>query len=458
MQLVTSRAPRQGWLDLGGPAEHFQLIHGGHSSNVALCTLTSRATSSRGDWTERLYSRAEAAAIVPQLAANSDINVYQSQHGFHKNRRIASNVAALTSSFVDLDHYKIHELVGLDAEALLDRVLSAYPWLPVPTLIFDSGRGAYFSWLYPSPLGGDQLCKWQALEDLLVELLAPFGADPQARDAARVLRVVGSVNQKSGELVSGSRDSGPAISFDRLFACVTKHRLAERERESPALILASSTSAEPDAAPMKQTSTAAQRKQFIRPYELAHARMTDCRTLAALRGSPLMTDYRSRLLYVYAVATSWYTTSEEQLRAELEVFVANHYEDPDRYSSSRVGSVVDRLRHDRQGIARLWNGRRVANRYKLRNNSIIRLLEISRDEQRQLRTIIGAEEQHRRRVQRRRDKGMVERGVYLAEAAEKRARAAELRASGLTHSEIADKLGVTRGHVHYLLQPRAKTA
>src|SRR5207302_206770 len=116
-------------------------------------------------------------------------------------------------------------------------------------------------------LGRDQLGKWQALEDLLVDLLAPFGADPQARDAARVLRVVGTVNHRNGELVTGSRDTGPAISFTKLYECVTKHCLAEREREraaSPGVVLASSTSAEHAVVLAKQRSTAEQRKQFIR--------------------------------------------------------------------------------------------------------------------------------------------------------------------------------------------------
>ena len=137
-----SRGSRQSWLDLVGPLEHFQLIHGGHSSNVALCSSTSSATA-RGAWNERIYAKADAASIVPQLVANGDFNVYQSQHGFLGQRRRASDVVALTSSYVDLDHYRVPGLTGLDAEALLDRVRAAHAWLPVPTLICNSGRGAY---------------------------------------------------------------------------------------------------------------------------------------------------------------------------------------------------------------------------------------------------------------------------------------------------------------------------
>ena len=144
------------------------------------------------------------------LAANGDLNVYQSQNGF-KRRRVNADVTAITSSYIDLDFYKLPSLAGLSVEDILDRVLDAHPWLPAPTFIVSSGRGGYFSWLYPQPLDRELLPKWEAVENVLVELLAPFGADSQARDAARVLRVIGSVNLKSGERVTGSRDTGGAI-------------------------------------------------------------------------------------------------------------------------------------------------------------------------------------------------------------------------------------------------------
>ena len=174
-----------------------------------------------------------------------------------------------------------------------------------------------------------------------------------------------------------------------------------------------------------------------------------------LRGTPLLTDYRHRLLFVYAIAATWFTTNEEQLRAELEGFVADHFENPKQYTAASVGSVIARTRHDRNGIARVWNGRRAPNRYRLTNRCIIKLLEISGDEQREMKSIIGGDELRRRRELRRRQRGMVKRSAYLANAATKRARALELCADGLTHSAIADELGIHRGSVPALLRPRS---
>jgi hypothetical protein len=166
-----------------------------------------------------------------------------------------------------------------------------------------------------------------------------------------------------------------------------------------------------------------------------------------------MSDYRHRLLFVFGSAAAWYVSDQERLRAELEAFAADHFEDADRYSADHVASVVVRLLEDQHGIARIWHGHRVPNRYKLSNRYIIGTLEISGDEQRRMKTIIGQEERQRRRVARRRAQGTIERPIYLANAAEKRTRAVELRdATGMTHSQIAEEMGIPRGSVPALLR------
>jgi len=442
----------QRWLDFG-PADHFRLLHGGHSENVAVCSLARGAP--RSAWQNKVFAHDDAGAVIVGLVGNSDLNLYQSQNGFRVPRRTSDSVAAFTSVFVDLDHYKIPELAGLDAEALLDRILAAHPWLPVPTMLFNSGRGVYLSWLFTRPLNRDYLARWQSVENIVVGLLEPFGADQLARDAARVLRVVGSINQKSGEAVTGVRDTGHSIVFEQLERAVLRHGLAparktahERTTES-GLVLVSTSDVE-RAVDDSARSTAAQRAQYLRPLQLASDRMADCRTIATLRGLPL-TDYRARLLFVYATAATWYTTDDDQLAAELDGFASELFADGDRYGRGQVGTVIDKMRHDRDGIIRVWHGQRIPFRYRLGNPYIIRLLNLSAAEQRELRTIIDREERQRRRTERRRASGMEVRGDYLARAADRHQRAVELRAQGWTQRAIAAELGVTQGRVSQIL-------
>lgn len=99
-------------------------------------------------------------------------------------------------------------------------------------------------------------------------------------------------------------------------------------------------------------------------------------------------------------------------------------------------------------------GHRVPNRYKLSNRYIIGSLEISGAEQHHMKTIIGEEERQRRRLARRRAQGIVERPIYLANAAEKRTRAVELRdATGMTHSEIAEEARTSRCRMPHVSGP-----
>lgn len=438
---------RQRWLPLTGPGEHFDLLHGGHRSSVAVCTK-----AGGGDWRERVYLHGDARAVAINLAATDDLNVYQSQAGYRAERRLIANVAAIPAAFTDLDYYRVPELAGLDAEQVLDRILTAHPWLPLPTLLFNSGRGAYLEWLFTRPLSPDQLGDWQAMQETLVGVLEPFGADSNAKDATRVLRVVGSVNLKSGDRVSGLRDIGPAVRFDHFRNVVLDHGLRElRKRAQECLGGATPLPRELQRAVRDSgKATAAQRAQAIKPFDLAHARMLDCRTIAELRGSPL-TDYRHRLLFVFAVSAAWFVGSEDRLVAELEAFAADHFADADSYGPRCAGTVIDRLRADRGNVLRVWvaAGVRVPNRYRLRNETIIRYLDLTASEQRELRTIIGAEERDRRRVARRRAAGMVDR---QAQAQDRALRAWELRRAGLSQAAIAAELGVQQPAVSKMLR------
>ena len=109
------------------------------------------------------------------------------------------------------------------------------------------------------------------------------------------------------------------------------------------------------------------------------------------------------------------------------------------------------MRADRDGVIRVWvaAGVRVPNRYRLRNETIIRCLDLTASEQRELRAIIGPEERDRRRVARRRAAGMVDRA---AQAQDRAVRAWELRRAGWSQAAIAAELGVQQPAVSKMLK------
>lgn len=413
---------RQLWLPFGG-SEHFQLLHGRHGARVAVCESVSR-------WKEGLYEHDEAGEFVGRYAAAGARNVYQSQCGFGARRKVEA-LAVITSCWVDLDAYKVGRHDDTP-DGLLDAAAELAPWLPPPTAVIHSGRGWYLSWVFDRPLAPEHLARWQWVQDALIAALAPLGADGACRDVSRVLRVVGTVNTKSGRPVSGYQQTATPIPFSVLERAV---RGAQRPAEAP-----------------KREASERQRQQFLRGAGLAQARMTDCHALAALRGSPRLADYRSRLLYAYALAGAWYWGDRQQAESELAAFSAEHFEGGCHYTAKRVRTVLERMTQAWAGVVCIWNGRAVDRRYRPGNAYLLRLLEVTAAEQRQMRTLIGRDEKQRRRTEKRRQAGMVPREEYLGAAAEKRSEALRLRREGLTQAAIAGRLGISQAWVSRLLR------
>lgn len=444
-------AARQLWLQLGAQS-HFDLLHGSHHERVALA-------HSNGKWKERGAVEHETArALVVDLASRQDWDTYISQAGFTSNRRLWDNVSVLPALFVDLDTYNVPGLDGLTTDELLDRILAQHPWLPAPTLPISSGRGHYLVWVLRVPLSRQHLDRWQAVEDGLVDVLAPFGADPKARDAARVLRIVGGTNQRNGREVVGYQSGSPVV-FETLERLVLANAAPPPPKVSrtPALevvqTMAQALEVAGEFVPRKSTASAKQRAQHLKPYRLHLDRLHDYAALAGLRGSPRMPDGRHRLLYCLAVSGAWYWSGIEQAEQELEAFSQRHFSDADRYNGKRVQTVLDRMERQLVGrVARVRNGYREDWRYSLSNARAVRMLEITAEEQRQLRTLIGRDEVQRRRTQRRRDAGMEERGAYLGRAQERRSKALEMRSRGMTLSAIGEALGVTKQAVSLMLK------
>ena len=421
---------RQQFLDFG-PVEHFNLLHGAHQFAV---TVALKAAS--GDWNVKTSPHALARDAVTLAAGFADYNAYLSQAGF-AGIRSNEQARALPCCFVDLDYYKRPDLARLTPAQLLDRTLAALPWLPVPTLLFSSGRGAYFVWVFDNPLARSQLHAWQAVEDELVAALVPFGADASVRDAARVLRIAGSRHLGAGSQVTATQ-TGPTIPFMRL------QQAAQRATPVQPVLIATQPNVSPALKP-KAPQTFGARKSA---YRLAQTRMADYRTLARLRGAPLR-DYRARLLYAYAQAAAWFCGSLEQLERELTVFAEQHFSDARNYSPKRVKTVLQRFTDDGCGKVARLKPERGQGRYRFTNRYIVGLLDITAEEMRHLSTVIDASEKARRRRER---EGRETRTDYRSRGQEKRADALRMRQAGISVAAIARELGITRDAVYKRLR------
>ena len=135
--------------------------------------------------------------VLPQVLAalDPDIDSYMSQATFFRPNRRLVNLWHLPLCFVDLDTYKtaygkLHE----EPLSLAVRQRLTDKGIPPASLVVHSGRGVYLKWLLKSPLPQAALPRWNAVQRELVSRLADLGADPKARDASRVLRLVSTCN------------------------------------------------------------------------------------------------------------------------------------------------------------------------------------------------------------------------------------------------------------------------
>ena len=121
-------------------------------------------------------------------------NVYITLNTFYKTYRRLEYLKELKALFIDLDTYK----TGFTKEQILMNLNDNHfkQSIPIPNLIIDSGRGLYLIWLI-NKVPSMALPLWKAVEEYFYKTLKEFGADIQALDATRILRVPGSINSKT---------------------------------------------------------------------------------------------------------------------------------------------------------------------------------------------------------------------------------------------------------------------
>jgi hypothetical protein len=432
-----------------GPVDHFDALHGLHNASVAVCAKTERV-----GWIQRMYRHDEARGVLPDLSDCSDWDLYLSQNGFHVFKgvtRQARHVQVITSCWVDLDYYKVPALRDLEPGHVAERILQAHPWLPEPSLVVDSGRGAYVHWLFDERVhtAPKQVSRWQFAMDMLAQLLKPFGADAQAVDLSRVLRVIGSTNTKSGEPVAlVSNVVGRRVKFGKFTDLVIDNTAHLRKPKQAQVILF------PE--PVRRPSEAIQkRSKFSLGGNILHLeRLDDYRRLIELRGGKL-TDCRKRMSYWVACSLAWICRSREQAEREMAGFIAEYFAAPDEYTTKAVSNVLALMDQAEAGVTKLWQGQGVDPRHRARATTIIRSLEISAAEQASLTHLAAPELRQERKRERRREKrrqaGMVPKAEYTARvsagASQRATEARSLRDQGLCNREIATRLGVSERSV-----------
>lgn len=140
----------------------------------------------------------QARIVSEQPSVDNQKNTYISLNTFFKKKRQVVCLKRLNACYVDIDCYKM----GIRKETALYMLEQDYfkQRIPDPTLVVDSGRGLYLIWKLKNE-DRNALPRWKKVQEYLIETCKEFGADSACADAARILRIPFTINERNEEQV-----------------------------------------------------------------------------------------------------------------------------------------------------------------------------------------------------------------------------------------------------------------
>lgn len=462
------------------PGEHIEALHAETPARVSLA-LDGKFKKYRH------YSLKELLRLAPGLVDKPD--TYVSTQSFYGRRRTI-NLARLSSLHVELDR---HELPAAevpldfytsvskrrgygrprerpDPRRDLEEIVIAlenyrlpgkgahhgarHP-LPEPSLaVYSGGRGLHLYWLH-SPVPRWALPRWRAMQLLIWSALSPYGADRKATDAARMLRLCGTIHSGTGEKTRSVYYSSQVWEFEQLADEVLPY-----SREQIALWRARTQKQKQRVAEQKEARAEprGEAPAFLWTWGTLHEReLADVEGVARARGGKFEVGTRNEAVFTAGCALAWLVPAS-RLHSEIREFAYRYTDLPANEVQNICAEVVRRTHSAARGETILWGGRAKDPRYTLSHQRIIHSLGITGAEMRSLKTLIDESEKRRRHREReekrRRDAGSVSRQEYEARAADRRSKAHKMAARGKSNRQIADALGITPQHVGQLLKAR----
>ncbi|XAH25681.1 hypothetical protein AAFF27_10995 [Xylophilus sp. GW821-FHT01B05] len=412
---------------------------------------------------------------MDRLRGETDVWLGQCEFFLPGRRKVG--LKRIPLCFIDLDTYKLPALRGLSPEILTQRLLTACDDLgiPPPSMVVSSGRGLQVKWLFARPAESAALPRWSRVQQTLQTRLEDLGADPGALDCSRVLRLTGTINSRSGELVRVTHMTRvPTLGGEPLPSGVvgyawdefadtilpkTRGQIEEDRKawqvEHEARLLAQATIAK--IRPSKARSRSQSCLRALPVSQLAWDRLADLRTLVSIRwsnpawGQGVPAGHRNTFMFLAACfladcCTLW--ELEAELYALRSEFAPSWSHDELR---SCVSTVMDKARASARGETIEFEGKQVSPKYKWTNQRLIELLSIDPSEERELKAIISKQTATTRDTERarvkRRLQGKPTRPEWLAVFEAKATQARTLAQEGQSCRTIAKVLGISKSAV-----------
>lgn len=399
--------------------------------------ITVARKTESGKFQQRHYKPEELAESLTDWLGE---DVYFSQNTFYKPQRQIQNLRQLKALYVDLDFY----LFNYDPSWVLGKLEHEFfgQAIPEPNIIIFSGQGIVLIWLL-EPVPYKALPLWQAVQDYFLNQLKELGGDSKASDAARVFRLAGSVNSKNGADVHAQYRHDYRYELRQL-----QHDYLPELEE-------------------KKQKTKGRKAKIVRVHavrSLHYARILDLSKLVELREHDVY-GHRELICFLYRYwLCCLLDDPDEALSSTLEFNAQfkNPLKKREVIKATKSAEKAWQARSDKQANEEAIKRGYPGAGYNIGNTKLIDWLNITEEEQRHLKTIIGGTEKRRRKTianrEKRRSEGVQEREDYIKQHKGK----TEQKLSELKQilkenpkakkTQLAKLIGVSRMHLYRLLE------
>lgn len=367
-------------------------------------------------------------------AISLNANIYMTPNSFFMPKRKIENIRKLNALYIDIDYYNIENLKTYDHERVLAILENDYfgQDVPEPSFAIFTGHGLAVYWLI-EPVPIKVLPLWNAVQKHFLNKLKNMGADSKSIDSARIMRLAGSLNDKTGERAK-------LYMYDEKLVYTLKDI---QEDYLPQLTPYVKNPA------YKARGRNANIVNFYTLYSLHYARLNDILKLLEIRdgycrnndGSLTEEGQRELMCFLYRY---WYCCYSNDTKQALE----NTLEFNQGLRKPLTNKEVKKITVQAERAYAEWlldspNGVYKRGGYNYKNETLISLLNITDDEMKVLITIIGPQEKKRRQLVKERALRRNEEGLTKREQQKQDTIRAiqELKEQGLSQSKVSKELG-----------------
>ena len=412
-----------------GQAElQLEMLHGNRHGYIAICQ------DKEDGFDQKVFRYDETFGEVQRLIGEQD--VYISQNIFRESFRNNKLISEYHSVWSDLDYYKLPGLFAQTPKQILMWLETEYfnRSIPTPNYVVFSGRGLTISWTI-DPIPASRFPEWSLAQEYIYNQLKEMGADARAKDPSRVTRISDTINSKNGAVTRMKVYSHDKYDIEKIIEYIP-----DEPEPLP----------KPISKPRKKNSKS-QISYILNERTLIYARMQDLETLQKLRGGDCEGNREIMTFLFRYWASCFYTDTETALNRTLEFNLdftkPLSKKEVIKATKSAETAYKKKAREAPDNIYG-WNG------YRYRNKTLIDMLDISPDEQKHLKTIIGKEEKNRRLRQARKNKRRNENGFTKRQQKkeDRRKVVIELFVRGMKQKDIAAELNISISTVKRFLK------